>query len=146
MEGLYALLADGVVLVHLGYVLFAVGGEAVVLLGGLLGWHWSRNPAFRIAHLLSVLVVAVEALVGVLCPLTDWEYQLRRQAGQRFEEEIPFMARLVRRLIFYDFPQWVFTTAYVVFAVLVAASLILFPPRFPGGWRGRQSRPGKSRG
>lgn len=135
-EGVYAILADAVVLAHLCYVLFAVGGEILVLAGGLMGWGWIRNLPFRIAHLASVVVVAVEALVGVLCPLTDWEYTLRRLGGQAAEEEIPFMARLVRRLIFYDLPQWVFTTAYVVFALLVVGSLLLFPPR-----TGRRNRP-----
>jgi hypothetical protein len=131
MERVYALLADAIVLLHLGYVLFTVGGEAAVVLGGLLRWRWVRNLWFRIAHLLSVVLVAIEALTGVLCPLTQWEYTLRRLAGQIVEEQIPFMARLVRRLIFYDFPEWVFVTAYILFAAVVAASLLLVPPRRP---------------
>ena len=129
MSAGYGLAADAIVVFHFGYVLFAVGGELVVLLGWLLRWRWIRNLAFRIAHLASVVVVAMEALIGVLCPLTDWEYRLRLLAGQTVEEEIPFMARLVRRIIFYDFPAWVFTLTYILFALLVAATLLLVPPR-----------------
>jgi hypothetical protein len=129
MERLYGPAADAVVVFHLCYVLFAVGGEAVILLGGLLHWSWVRSRAFRIAHLASVVVVAVEALIGMLCPLTEWEYRLRLLAGQTVEEQIPFMARLVRRIIFYDFPTWVFTLTYILFATLVAATLFLVPPR-----------------
>jgi hypothetical protein len=129
MKDLYSYAADFIVLFHLCYVLFAVGGELLILLGGLFRWVWIRNLTFRIVHLLAVVVVAVEALIGVLCPLTDWEYRLRLRAGQGIEEEIPFMARLVRRLIFYDFPAWVFTLAYILFALAVAASFFLFPPR-----------------
>jgi len=125
----YGLAADAVVAFHFCYVLFAVGGELLVLLGWLLRWRWIRNLAFRIAHLASVVVVAVEALIGVLCPLTEWEYRLRLLAGQTFEEEIPFMARLVRRIIFYDFPTWVFTLTYILFTLLVAATFLLAPPR-----------------
>ena len=129
MTGLYGIAADFIVLFHLCYVLFAVGGELLIVFGWLFRWTWVRNLTFRIVHLLAVVVVAVEALVGVLCPLTEWEYRLRLLAGQVIEEEIPFMARLVRRLIFFDFPAWVFTVTYILFALLVAASLIFVPPR-----------------
>ena len=129
MSAGYGFAADAIVVFHFGYVLFAVGGELVVLLGWLLRWRWIRNLAFRIVHLASVVVVAVEALIKVLCPLTDWEYRLRLLAGQTVEEEIPFMARLVRRIIFYDFPAWVFTLTYILFALLVAATFLLVPPR-----------------
>ena len=124
-----ALLADAVVVLHFGYVLFAVGGEILVLAGGLLGWRWVRNLPLRLAHLAAVVLVAVEALLGVVCPLTEWEFRLRELAGQRVERQLSFVARLVRAIIFYDFPAWVFTLAYVGFAVLVAGSFLLFPPR-----------------
>jgi hypothetical protein len=129
MNAIYGLAADAVVLFHLCYVLFAMGGEVVVLLGWALHWRWIRNLPFRLAHLASVVVVAVEALVGVLCPLTEWEYRLRLLAGQTLEEQIPFMARLARRIVFYDFPTWVFTLTYIFFAALVASTLLLVPPR-----------------
>ena len=126
---MFALLADAVVVVHFGYVLFAVGGEVLVLAGGLLGWRWVRNLPFRLVHLAAVVLVAVEALLGVVCPLTDWELRLRELAGQQVERQLSFVARLVRAIIFYDLPSWVFTVAYVGFAVLVAGSFLLIPPR-----------------
>lgn len=129
MSAAYGLAADAIVVFHFCYVSFAVGGELVTLLGWLLRWRWIRNLSFRIVHLTSVVVVAVEALIGVLCPLTEWEYRLRLLAGQTVEEEIPFMARLVRRIIFYDFPTWMFTLTYILFALLVAATFLLAPPR-----------------
>jgi hypothetical protein len=124
-----ALLADIIVVLHFGYVLFAVGGEILVLAGGLLGWRWTRNPPLRLVHLAAVVLVAVEALLGVVCPLTEWEFQLRELAGQQVERQLSFVARLVRAIIFYDFPAWVFTLVYVGFALLVAGGFLLFPPR-----------------
>ncbi len=129
MNRLYAHIADAIVVFHLVYILFAVGGEIAVLLGGILRWRWIRNLTFRLVHLAAVVVVAIEALVGVVCPLTAWEYQLRLHADQRIEQQIPFMVRLVHRIIFYDFPAWVFTVTYVLFSVLVVASLVFLPPR-----------------
>jgi hypothetical protein len=125
----FALLADLIVVVHLCYVGFTLGGEIVILLGGPLRWRWVRNLSFRIVHLASVALVAVEALAGAQCPLTTWEYQLRVMAGQRVEGQISFIARLVRSLIFYDFPAWVFLAAYVGFAILVGLSFVLVAPK-----------------
>lgn len=130
---MYGFLADLLVYVHFLYVLFAVGGELLILLGWVLGaprgLSFTRRRDLRFLHLGAVVLVAVEALVGVLCPLTDWEYALRRRAGQYVESEIPFMARLVRRVIFYDLPAWVFTGTYLLFAALVIATFLFYPPR-----------------
>ena len=126
--GGYAALADPIVVLHFCYVTFTVGGELVILLGGILRWAWVRGMAFRIAHLASVLLVAVEALTGTSCPLTVWEYKLRLLAGQRVEAQLSFVARLVRSIIFYDFPAWVFLLAYVGFAVAVGLTFVFLPP------------------
>jgi len=124
----YAVLADLIVIVHFCYVTFTLGGELAVILGGALGWQWVRNLPLRISHLAAVVVVAAEALAGASCPLTVWEYQLRQLAGQHEEQQVSFVARLVRSLIFYDFPAWVFAAAYVAFAALVVLTLMLVRP------------------
>jgi hypothetical protein len=123
-----ALAADIVVLFHLIYVAFTVGGEVVILIGGIFGLSFVRNFSFRIIHLAAVLFVAAEALLGVLCPLTELEYRLRRAAGQRVEEEITFIGQLIRAVIFYDFPAWFFTLLYAGFGLLVALSFVFIPP------------------
>jgi len=126
---LYAFFADLLVLFHFFYVTFAVGGEFFILAGAFLKLGVIRNFAFRIAHLVAVVFVALESLVDVLCPLTEWEYNLRELAGQRVEREISFVGRLLRRIIFYDFPSWAFTLMYVGFGALVILTFILIPPR-----------------
>lgn len=126
---IYGFLADAVVTVHLFYVAFTIGGELLILLGGLFRWAWVRNIPFRIAHLASVVLVAVEAIGGAQCPLTTWEYQLRVLAGQRVDAQMGFIARIVRSIIFYNFPAWVFLAAYVGFALLVGATLFIVKPR-----------------
>jgi hypothetical protein len=125
----YAFLADAIVIVHFCYVLFTVGGEIAIVLGGLFHWRWVRGMALRITHLAACVLVAVEAIAGKLCPLTTWEYDLRVMAGQRVQEQISFIARLVRSVIFYDFPAWVFLLMYMGFGALVIITFILIPPR-----------------
>ena len=131
----YALLADALVTVHMLYVSFTVGGAVLILLGALFRWSWIRNRTFRIVHLLSILIVAAEAVLGAICPLTEWEYNLRKLAGQRVELKLSFVARLLRTIIFYDFPLWVFTITYLAFAGLIILTLIFIPPR----WKKRKS-------
>jgi hypothetical protein len=82
-----------------------------------------RNFWFRIAHLAAIVFVAAEALAGVWCPLTIWEDALRGR-----QEEKSFIARWVHRVLFYDFPPQIFTSAYVLFALAVAATLWMVPP------------------
>ncbi len=128
MSARYAFLADAIVVIHFCYVAFTVGGELVILFGGGLKWRWVRNLTFRAVHVAAVALVAGEALAGASCPLTVWEYRLRVLAGQHVEGQLSFIARLVRSIIFYDFPAWVFLIAYVGFATAVALTFILLPP------------------
>jgi hypothetical protein len=119
-----AMMADLLVVVHFAIVLFIVGGLAAVWVGAPLGWRWVRNPWFRYLHLAAIGYVAAEALLGVACPLTVWEDLLRGGA-----QPDSFVGRWVRRLLFYDVPEWVFTVAYVAWALATLATLRLAPPR-----------------
>jgi hypothetical protein len=119
-----ALLADAVLVVHLAFVLFVVGGLALVLAGARRGWAWIRNPWFRWTHLGAIVFVALEALAGIACPLTVWEDALRGATGRP-----SFVARGVRAVLYWDLPMWIFTAAYVLFAAAVAYALIAIPPR-----------------
>lgn len=111
------LLADFVLFAHFLFVAFVVGGLAMIWIGAAAGWGWVRNFWFRAAHLAAIVFVAGEALLGFWCPLTVWEDALRGVHGEK-----SFVARWIHRLMYYDFPLWVFTTAYVAFALIVVAT------------------------
>ncbi|MBI2311967.1 MAG: DUF2784 domain-containing protein [Betaproteobacteria bacterium] len=117
--------ADLVLIVHFLFVLFVTGGLAVIWIGAALGHAWVRNLWFRLAHLAAIVLVVVESVVGVACPLTVWEDALR-SAG---DGERSFVARWVRRILYYDFPEWVFTVIYVLFALAVIVTFVKMPPR-----------------
>ncbi|MFP4178072.1 MAG: DUF2784 domain-containing protein [Acholeplasmataceae bacterium] len=125
----YAILADIIVGFHFMYVMFVVVGLLLIVLGGILSWSWVRNITFRIVHLLSIGIVAAQALANVMCPLTIWEYQLRERAGQTADWDISFVGRLFRLFVFHDFPLWFFTVLHVTFFGVVLISLIFIPPR-----------------
>jgi hypothetical protein len=116
--------ADALLVVHFAIVVFIVGGLVLTWAGALLGWTWVRNPWFRYAHLGAIAFVALEALIGVMCPLTVWEDMLR--GGSRPDS---FIGRWVQRLLYYRAPEWVFTALYVAWATATLVTLRLVPPR-----------------
>ena len=117
------LAADIVLVVHFAFVAFVVGGLAAIWIGAAVGWRWVRSFRFRIAHLAAICFVAAEALFGIMCPLTVWEDTLRGRASQT-----GFIARWIRSIMYYDLPPWIFTLAYVGFAVVVALTFWFVPP------------------
>ncbi|HEY6096119.1 MAG TPA: DUF2784 domain-containing protein [Gallionellaceae bacterium] len=122
------LLADLVLVLHAAVVVFVVGGLATILIGNFKGWHWVNRLAFRLIHLLAIALVLAEAWLGIPCPLTTLEMWLRTQAGAATYSG-GFIAHWLHRLIYYDLPPWVFMLAYSLFALLVLASWLWFPPR-----------------
>lgn len=120
------LLADAVLAVHFALAAFIVLGLFLIWIGAFTHWAWVRNFWFRLAHLAAIVVVALEALLGIACPLTVWEDALRQVSGQP-----SFIARWLRRVLFYDLPSWVFTTAYVGCALATLAAWCVVPPRRP---------------
>ena len=123
---MYPLLADLILVVHFAFVAFVVGGLALIWIGAAAGWRWVRNFWFRSAHLAAIVFVAGEALAGVWCPLTVWEDALRGVHGEK-----SFVARWIHRVLFYDFPPWAFTVAYIAFALVVAATWRFVRPESP---------------
>jgi hypothetical protein len=125
-------LANIILALHAIYVAFVVCGLALIWLGIARGWRWVRNFWFRLLHLAAIGLVAAEALIGVTCPLTVLEDRLRSAAyaGSGFLE------RWVHRILFWEFPAWVFTLVYLIFAFLVLWTWRRWPPAPRGKLRG----------
>jgi len=131
---MYQALADLVLVLHASIVLFVVGGLVLVVVGNAKHWHWVNATWFRVAHLLAIAVVALQAWAGVVCPLTTLESWLRVQGGST-GYATSFIEHWVHRVLFYQAPTWVFTVVYTAFAALVAATWWRYPPRRkPGTW------------
>src|SRR5713226_5443929 len=126
----YTILADAIVIIHAAYVAFVIGGLIAILIGAAMRWRWTRSFAFRVTHLAAIALVCLESIVGVMCPLTSLEDWIRARGGaSRYPGD--FVAYWAHRMIFYNFPPWIFTTAYISFAILVAITFIAVPPRSP---------------
>ena len=120
--------ADAVLLVHFGFVLFVVGGLVAIVGGNVAGWRWVNGRGFRLAHLGAIGFVVLQSWLGQMCPLTVAESWLRRQAGVAGYSR-GFVEHWVHQILFYEAAPWVFVTIYTVFGLVVAAAWWRFPPR-----------------
>lgn len=125
---LYRIAADAILVLHVGFVVFVVVGLALIWLGGALGWSWVRNPWFRVAHLIGIGIVVLQAWLGQICPLTIWEMALREKAGD-VTYAGSFIQHWLHELLYYEAPMWVFALCYTVFGLLVVASWYFIRPR-----------------
>lgn len=104
---LYRALADGVLLLHLGFVLF-------VALGGLLVLRW---PAVAWAHLPAAAWGAWISFANWVCPLTPLENRLRARGGEAGYEG-GFLEHYLLRILY---PEGLTRGAQIALGVLVIA-------------------------
>jgi hypothetical protein len=108
-------LSQAVLAIHLGVIAFNVAGLIAIPLGAALGWRWVRVRWWRVLHLISWAVVALQAAFGRACFLTIWQDQLTGAVGQP-----PLIERWVEKAVFWPLPIWVFGALYLaLFAAVV---------------------------
>lgn len=114
-----------VLAIHFGLIIFNVVGLIVIPLGGLFGWSFVRERIWRILHLVSWGAVALQAVAGRACFLSDWQYEL---AGGKGDAD-PLIARIVNAVIYWPMPLWVFTMIYAAIFALVLGLFRIVPVR-----------------
>jgi hypothetical protein len=127
MDG-HVLLAQGVLALHVAIILFNIFGLVAVPMGAVFHWEFVRLFWWRALHIASLVIVAIQAVLGEACFLTYWQSDLLRAAGQRASEE-PLIQRTIERLIFWPLPFWVFAAGYVAVLIYAMALWRLVPPQ-----------------
>jgi len=109
-------LAQAILAVHLAVIAFNLLGLIAIPLGAARRWEWVRIRWWRLLHIASWAVVAVQAALGRACVLTIWQDRLTGAVGQP-----PLIERWVEQAIYWPLPIWVFAGLYLVlFAAVVA--------------------------
>jgi len=124
----YGFFADLVLILHVSFVAFVVFGLIFILCGGLCGWKWIRNPWFRSAHLGAIALVVIQAWLGIICPLTIVENDLREKGGE-FTYGGSFIAHWLHKVLFFQAAPWVFGLCYTLFGIAVIFSWLKYRPR-----------------
>jgi hypothetical protein len=120
------MLAASILAVHVAIVAFNVFGLIATPVGAWRGWRFVREPVWRLAHLLCLATVAVQAVMGRACFLTLWQDEAAGSA-----DHTPLIMGVVNRLLFWRAPLWVFAAAYVAIFVY-ALALLWWVPLRPG--------------
>jgi len=114
-----------VLAVHAAIILFNMFGLVAIPLGHWRHWRFVHAPVWRILHLLSLGVVALQAVLGRACFLTIWQDALTGEP----QESQPLIARTVDALIYWPIPLWVFAVGYLLIFAYALALLWLVPLR-----------------
>jgi Protein of Unknown function (DUF2784) len=110
---IWALLADGLVIVHFAFTAF-------VIFGGFLTWRWPRVALVHVPALAWGCWVEVSHSV---CPLTPWENRLRHLGGEAGYRG-GFLAHYLARVLYPPGLTW--HIQWVLAAVLIAINVIAY--------------------
>ena len=99
------MVADLVLIIHFSIVFFLVFGLVALPIGHLRNYSWTRNAKFRVAHMLLMGFITLEASLGITCPLTTIENALRKIEYQKSFVRIGYQDLFTRftNLFFHDF-------------------------------------------
>jgi hypothetical protein len=118
-------ISQAVLAAHLVVIAFNVVDLVAIPLGARLGWSWVRIRWWRVLHVASWAVVALQAALGRACFLTLWQDDLTGAAMPG-----PLIMRVVNGLIYWPLPMWLFTTIYLaLFSLVIALWWLVRPDR-----------------
>ncbi|RZB31806.1 MAG: hypothetical protein SRB1_01425 [Desulfobacteraceae bacterium Eth-SRB1] len=74
-------------------------------------------------------IVLCESLVGMICPLTEWENNLRVRGGQDQVYETSFIREWIHKIMFFFyFSELTFVIVYSLFFALILFTFKVIPP------------------
>ena len=117
------LIADIVLIFHFCIVIFITFGFFLIPIGYKFGWVWIKNLKLRIFHCGMMVFVTLETLLGITCPLTSIENNLRG-----IDESTSFILYWIKHIIFWDFPTQFFIILYCMFLGWTFLMWKIFPP------------------
>ena len=118
------LIADLVLIFHFCIVLFITSGFFLVPVGYKFGWGWIKNRKLRILHFGMMVFVTIETILGVTCPLTLIENNLRG-----INQPKSFIAYWVEQLVYWYFPTQFFLILYCVSLTWTILIWQFYPPK-----------------
>lgn len=125
---LYKVLADIIVIVHFGWILFMLIGFILTL----CGFFWRRffdKWLFRTLHVFGIGYVSLLAIMGKYCPLTLWESTLRAKYDPGLTYPGSFMIYYVERLVYPDVNPLIILIPTILIAVFTVLVFIIIPPQ-----------------
>ena len=108
---------------HFLLAAFVALGLVVIPIGYNFGWAWVRNRRLRVCHAAVMGFVTAETIVGLTCPLTILEHNLR---GDSLTQS--FVGYWMQRVLYWDLPHEAFIALYLFCFVWVTFLWKRCPP------------------
>ena len=116
--------ADVILSIHFVIAFFIVSLFFVIPFGYKLNWNWIKNRKLRLLHLILISFVTVETILGITCPLTTMENNLRG-----INQPKSFVAYWVEQLVYWYFPTQFFLILYCVSLTWTILIWQFYPPK-----------------
>ena len=114
-------LPDILMVIHLLWAAFMIIG---LPLGIAL-----KSPLIRWAHLVGMVITGFFAVIGIYCPLTTWEEQLRWQADPGFSYKGSFLAEQLAKVLYPQIEPWIIRSASITWMVLTILAITVYRPK-----------------
>ena len=124
---LYKVLADVIVVMHFGWILFLLTGFILIP----AGFWWRRFFdlwLFRTIHLGGIIYASLLTIMGKFCPLTVWEYNLRQKYDPDLVYPGSFIISHIEKLVYPDVNPLIVQIPTVFIAVFTILVFIVRPP------------------
>lgn len=122
--------AQAILAVHVASAAFIIGGVGAIALGRRLGWRWTRDPWWRLAHVVALGIVVVQKLLGQTCFLSVWEQHFLAIA-QHGEYRVPVVHAIADDVIHVPLPLSFAVTVYTAVWCLLVVLWLRLPGRPP---------------
>ena len=117
-------IATFILILHFSIIIFIVGLFFLIPIGYRCGWVWQKNKKIRLFHLFLISIVTLETCIGVACPLTIIENNLR---GVYVSNS--FVYNFFNKMIYWDFPTVFFLITYLISLSWTIFMWFIFPPK-----------------
>lgn len=117
-------IASLILILHTSIVIFIVSQFFLIPIGYKFGWNWQKKKNIRLLHLILISIVTLETCIGVACPLTIIENNLR---GIYVSNS--FVDSFFNKILYWDFPKNFFLITYLASLGWTIFMWFLFPPR-----------------
>ena len=118
------IIADVILFFHFLIIIFIVSLFFVVPVGYKLNWQWQKNEKLRLLHLVLITIVTFESIIGITCPLTFIENNLR---GIHISNS--FISIWLTKIVFWQLPSIFFLIIYSLCLFWTILMWIKFPPK-----------------
>ena len=118
------MLADIVLILHFFIVIFITVGFFLIPIGYYYDWNWIKSLKLRLFHCGLMFLVTFETLVGITCPLTSIENNLRGMSNSK-----SFISFWIEKIIYWDFPTKFFIFLYFIFLGWTLLMWKIYPPK-----------------